>query len=99
MKQLKEVDSRYICVYPTEKVLKTRELTFKPFREVRNLRQKPAHSVSSNKYDKTLFKEQDNLINRAYESVRTIRLIFANHPKVRDYKVDDWLFEGKIKTF
>lgn len=75
------------------------DIIFKPFREVRNLRQKPAHSVSSNKYDKTLFKEQDALINKAYEAVRTIRLIFANHPKVRDYKVDDWLYKGKIKIF
>ena len=75
------------------------DIIFKPFREVRSLRQKPAHAVSSNKYDKTLTKEQDNLINRAYESIRTIRLIFANHPKVRDYKVDDWLYEGKIKIF
>lgn len=75
------------------------DIIFKPFREVRSLRQKPAHTVSSNKYDKTLITEQDNLINRAYEAIRTIRLIFANHSKVRDYKVDNWLYEGKIKTF
>lgn len=75
------------------------DIIFKPFREVRSLRQKPAHTVSSNKYDKALITEQDNLINRAYEAIRTIRLIFANHPKVRNYKVDNWLYEGKIKTF
>ena len=56
---------------------------FKGFRAVRKLRQKPAHAVNENIFDLKYFKEQRQLIIDAYNSVRTLRLIFANHPKVK----------------
>lgn len=69
------------------------------FRGIRKLRQKPAHSVDEDKFDQTYFQKQRELIMRAYDGVRTLRLIFANHPGVKSYKVPDWLDEGKIWTF
>jgi len=43
------------------------------------------------KYNKEYIKEQNELIIESYESIKTIRILFANHPVVKDYKVPDWL--------
>jgi hypothetical protein len=68
------------------------------FKKVRSLRQKPAHSVKENEFDQKYFKDQRELIKEAYNAVRTIRLILANHPavKVDPPEIDPMLFEGKI---
>jgi len=59
------------------------ERMFKSLRTVRKLRQKPAHAVNENVFDLKYFKEQRQLVIDAYEAVRTLRLSFANHPRVR----------------
>ena len=71
----------------------------KPFREVRELRQKPAHKVNKNQFDKEYFKLQDKLIKKSYIAVRDIRLLLSNHPKLSNYKVPDWLFDGRISIY
>lgn len=75
------------------------DLIFESFKMVRKLRQKPAHIINQNIYDKGYFRIQDDLIDKCYTSVRMIRLLFANHPAVKNYKVPDWLYDGKIKIF
>ena len=69
-------------------------------KKIRKLRQKPAHSVSENVFDQKYFKEQRELMIEAYGAIRTIRLMFANHPNVREsnLNIPDWLVEGKIWT-
>lgn len=70
------------------------------FRKVRKLRQSPAHAVNEDVFDQKYFKQQRRLIIEAYGAVRTLRLIFANHPKVRGYEgVPDWLYKGEIWTY
>ncbi len=59
------------------------ESMFKSLREVRRLRQKPAHAVNENIFDLKYFKEQRQLIIDAYDAVRTLRMVLANHPAVR----------------
>jgi hypothetical protein len=66
------------------------------FRRVRKERQSPAHAVKENVFDQKFFRDQRDLIIEAYAAVRTIRLIFANHPAVRGHEVPDWLFKGEI---
>lgn len=56
---------------------------FKGFRDVRKLRQKPAHAVNEDVFDIGYFKAQRQLMIDAYDSLRTLRLILANHPRVR----------------
>ncbi|MED1875488.1 hypothetical protein [Brevibacillus borstelensis] len=75
------------------------DLIFKPFKNIRKLRQKPAHAINKNLYSKEFYKEQNKLIHDCYTAVRMIRLLFANHPAVVGYKVPDWLFEGKITIY
>ena len=67
-------------------------------KKVRKLRQQPAHAIKGDVFDQKYFKDQRELILNAYNGVRTIRLIFANHPKVKvaDIGIPDWLQEGKI---
>ena len=72
-----------------------------PFKEVRKLRQNPAHSVQENKFDQSFFKQQRALIVKAYKGIRNIRLIMANHPLVKrdPPQIDRFLFEGEIWDF
>jgi hypothetical protein len=68
------------------------------FKKVRKLRQKPAHKVNTDSFDQDLFKEQRDIVVNAYVSVRTLRLILANHPEVRinPPKISKQLFKGEI---
>jgi hypothetical protein len=59
------------------------EAMFKTFREVRRLRQQPAHSLKENVFDMSYFKTQRGLVVDAYDAVRTLRLCLANHPNVQ----------------
>jgi hypothetical protein len=69
-------------------------------RKVRKLRQKPAHAVNENVFDQKYFKEQRQLMIDAYDAVRTIRLLFANHRAVKSAGIvaPDWLQTGTIWT-
>jgi hypothetical protein len=70
-------------------------------REVRKLRQKPAHALDEDVFDQTYFEKQRELITRAYSAIRTLRLLLANHPAVRaaGVEVPDWLQKGEIWTY
>ncbi len=68
------------------------------FKEVRQKRQKPAHAVNPNKFDQKYFHEQRELMIRAYDAVRMVRLIFSNWPEVKSASLEH-LYKGKIWTF
>lgn len=68
------------------------------FREIRRLRQKPAHALHPNAHDPALFEKQRELFNRAYDAIRTLRLILQNHPRARVIAetMDERVREGAI---
>ncbi|MBU2639172.1 MAG: AAA family ATPase [Nanoarchaeota archaeon] len=68
------------------------------FRKIRKIRQPQAHIVNDDIFDQKYFKEQRKLIVEAYNSIRTLRLMLANHPKTKSYEVPDWLYKGNIWT-
>jgi hypothetical protein len=70
-------------------------------RDVRKRRQKPAHAVDENVFDQQYFKEQRDLSIRAYEAVRTIRLMFENHPNVKKAAIEipEWSRDALIWTY
>jgi len=72
---------------------------FSTLKKVRKERQKPAHAIEKDKFDKRYHIMQNELIEESYTAVRTIRLILANHPKVRGYSVPDWLYKGQIQLY
>jgi hypothetical protein len=69
------------------------------FLKVRNMRNKPAHKVGDDKFDREYVKEQRRLMIEVYSAIRTLRLIFANHPKTKTFVVPEWLFKADIWTF
>lgn len=71
------------------------ELIVKPLKNIRNIRQKPAHELTSNEYDVTLYQKQFDLMNDTYTAIRAIRLFFANHPLAKDVKVSEQLVSGE----
>lgn len=66
------------------------------FKHIRRLRQNPAHRIQEDVFDQKYFKLYRALIIKAYSGIRLIRLMLANHPKLKDYKIREWLFYGKI---
>lgn len=68
--------------------------------EIRKLRQRPAHAVEMDAFDQEIFRQQRELIKKAYNGVRTIRMMLEKHPIVRmsDIDVPDWLREGRIRA-
>ncbi len=70
------------------------------FKQVRKLRQKPAHSVREDVFDQAFFHRQRELIVAAYAAIRTLRFIFANHPAVKaaDINIPDLIQKGNIWT-
>jgi hypothetical protein len=72
--------------------------SMKALRDIRRLRQKPAHAIDENVFSQRYFKDQRELIVRAYDAVKTLRLLFAQHPSVvrADIEIPKWLAEGKI---
>jgi hypothetical protein len=70
------------------------------FKEVRRLRQRPAHAADDNTFDLKFYEEQRELVHRAYAAVRLLRLVFANHPALADYDgVPDLLYRGQIYLY
>jgi|LGVF01.1.fsa_nt_gb hypothetical protein len=69
------------------------------FKKIRKLRQHPAHAIDEDIFDQKYFRQQREIIIRAYEGIRLLRLIFADHPNVKEYIIPDWLQSGKIWTY
>jgi len=76
------------------------ERAMKSFRDLRKLRQKPAHSIDEDVFDQSYFRQQRELLIDVYNGVRTLRMLLENHPRVREsgIEVPDWLREGRIWT-
>ncbi len=69
------------------------------FKEIRQLRQKPAHSLAEDSFDQKYFQQQRDIMVKAYDGARTLRLIFAQHPSAKEYKIPDWQEDVKIWTY
>lgn len=72
---------------------------FKDIRFVRAERQKPAHKVDDNDFDQAYTKAQREQIQKAFNVVRSIRMILENHPLAKSCEVPDWLREAKVWVF
>lgn len=70
------------------------------FKQVRKERQKPAHAVRADVFDQKVFHQQRELVVSAYTAIRTLRLIFANHPAVKgaEIEIPDVLYKGEVWT-
>jgi hypothetical protein len=71
----------------------------KPFREVRKLRQKPAHFSEENIYSPKYEERQHQLLDAIYGSVSQLRFTLARHPRSPDIDVPNYLRDGNIVFF
>jgi hypothetical protein len=65
-------------------------------RQVRKLRQAPAHKVGDDDYDAAILKEQQDLVEEVNVAIRGLRLLLSNHPLAEAYVPPKWLQEGRI---
>ncbi|MCJ7781378.1 MAG: AAA family ATPase, partial [Acidimicrobiia bacterium] len=68
------------------------------FRNVRKLRQRPAHALDDDVFDQRYFVEQRALMIEAYRGLRNLRLLFSNHPATRALEIPGWLKKPDIWT-
>ncbi len=68
-------------------------------KDIRKMRQKPAHAVEPDCFDKGIFEKQRKLMMRAYSAIRIIRLILQNHPYAQGHKIRADLEMGKVCNF
>jgi len=71
----------------------------KPLRAVRELRQKPAHSLGENQYSTDYYDQQEELMMKVYGSIRLIRMAFALHPRAKSVNVPSWILEAKFVRY
>lgn len=67
-------------------------------RAVRKERQKPAHTVEDNEFDQKYVAEQRELISRAFDAVRSLRMLLEKHPATSEHEVPEYLRNGKVWT-
>jgi hypothetical protein len=69
------------------------------FREIRRKRQRPAHAIDENVSDQKYFHDQRELMMRAYEGMRTLRLMLADYAQVDNIKIHSYVQDGRIWTY
>lgn len=70
----------------------------KTLRDVRQLRQRPAHTIDDNIFDQKFVHQQRDIIKRVYRALKTLRLIFAIHPSTRPVEIPRAIRDGSIWT-
>lgn len=68
-----------------------KEYIMSTLRKIRKIRQTPAHEMYSNQHDKSLYREQNELISATYDSIRQLRFIFQNHPANKNVVIPEIL--------
>ncbi len=72
-----------------------------PLREVRKIRQRPAHSVIQDAYDTDYIRQQDALVERVHNALAGLCIVLSTHPRVKvsGYVLPDWLEKNKVKIY
>jgi hypothetical protein len=66
------------------------------FREIRSLRQKPAHSIKENQFSQEYIHKQREIMQSLYHALKTFRLVLSLHPRAINIQIDKLLKEGLI---
>lgn len=65
-----------------------------PLKNIRKLRQKPAHELTSNEYNVDYYQEQFALVNATCNSLAAIRELMATNPLAIDVEIPKHLLDG-----
>jgi hypothetical protein len=70
-----------------------------PLKEVRNLRQAPAHKFIDDEFSIQYQSKKEKLILDVYISISNIRMFFQTHPRARNYEFPEHLKPENIVVF
>jgi hypothetical protein len=70
-----------------------------PLREVRNLRQTPAHTITADRFSAEYSDRRKNLLWAVFNSLSNIRVMFGKHPKASGITQPPWLDQDDIDVF
>jgi hypothetical protein len=71
----------------------------KPFKVVRGLREKPAHTIVDDEFSMEFQRKKEKLITDLYISVSNIRMFFQTHPRTRNYTVPENISQESIVVY
>ena len=71
----------------------------KPLLEVRNLRQKPAHSLIENTLSQDVGTQRKQIMWDVFNSLGNIRHFLSKHPLSKEVEIPDWLDTNQIDVF
>lgn len=70
-----------------------------PIRQIRKLRQKPAHNFQVNQFSQEFHKQRHEVLKDVLGSLSCFRVVLARHPKAKGMDVPDWLDGEEIHVF
>ena len=76
-----------------------RKVVVQPLRNVRRLRQTPAHTFTADSFSTSYRDKRKRLLWEVFNSLTNIRATFAKHPKAHGIQVPNWLDDGRIDVF
>ncbi|MGA8171673.1 MAG: hypothetical protein WB816_12705 [Methylocystis sp.] len=76
-----------------------RKVVIQPLREVRSLRQKPAHTFTPDTFSAEYHTKRKRLLWSVFNSLSNIRATFAKHPSAGNIPISEWLDDGSIDVF
>ena len=68
-----------------------------PLRRLRKLRQEPAHSVVTNKYDPEVYDQRRRLLGDVVFALGSVLMVLKKHPKAPKIDLPDWFTDAKIE--
>lgn len=71
----------------------------KPLKNIREIRQIPAHELYDNAYDVRIYEKQKKLMENTYMALKAIRHLFMGHPLASIVEIPNHLLEGKDIVF
>ena len=76
-----------------------RKVVIAPLREVRRLRQQPAHTFTTDRFSTDYYENRRKLLWAVFNSLSNIRAAFAKHPNAGSIKGPSWLDDEAIDVF
>jgi hypothetical protein len=76
-----------------------REVIIQPLREIRRLRQTPAHTFTPDSFSAEYSTKRKQCLWSVFNSLSNIRATFAKHPNACHIQIPDWLDDGSIDVF
>jgi hypothetical protein len=75
-----------------------REVVIAPLRDVRRLRQQPAHTFVADRFSTDYYESRRKLLWAVFNSLSNIRAAFAKHPNASSIKAPSWLDDEARST-